>query len=121
MSPVNLVNKTGNFLLYLPSSERVAEWNSSDLPKQWGITSKESSQWSKTSDVLSEADRVALLDAFNLLAWKDEFPLEKLKLTSPAELISFRRQKEKELNLRRHNVFRDGVTYSKDYPAEIYD
>ena len=121
MSPINVIEPPGNFLLYLKGSMRVAEWDSPELPRRWGITDKEDgTRWSKTLDSLNETDREAILDAFKLLKWADEFPLERLKTTSPAKLIEFRRQKEKELGLHQHQVFRDGVTYPESCPAELY-
>lgn len=118
----------GNFLLYLDGMNRVAEWNG-NIPKAWGITSKEGSTWDTCPFPITEGDRVAILKKFKLGKWGREkrLSLENLRQMSPAELMAIRREKENKYNLPRHEVYRDGhMDFSLGkgkvgkYPAEIF-
>ena len=119
MSPVKIVQHPGNFLLFLNGTKRVAEWNG-NIPNKWGITFKEGASWEMRPVRITDEDRIEILARFGLLAWQDDLPLEVVEEMSPAQLIKMRRQKEVELNLKRLEVYRDGITRPQDFPAEIF-
>ena len=86
-------------------------------PDEWMMNNRDStgSRWyPPSSDArkkeldLNEGGRRAILEAFGLLDQKDKFPIEKLRCTSPAKLIAFRRQlEEADQTLERVDVVSD--------------
>lgn len=68
---------------------------------EWARSDKEGDiQWMPLKGLDDEA-HILLLDHFGLNLWINEFPIEKIILMSPAELIAARREKETKLNLSR--------------------
>ena len=107
----------GNFLVYLQGESRVAEWNG-NLPRQWGITSKESSSWDICPQPITDADRLAILKRFGIGGLRYNFLFKQFILTSPKKLIQTRRIKEKKGHLKKLHVYRDGDT--DQLPAELF-
>ena len=121
MSPIRMVEEesnSGNFLLYFPGG-RVAEWNG-NIKGKWGMTEKEGGSWDINPVPITEENRIMIIDAFGLLSEESKFPLEILEKSSPKVLIEARRKLEKQRELRRVGVYRDGNTNWKELPAEKF-
>ncbi len=72
--------------------------------RQWARSDKEGDiQWIPLKGLDDEA-ALLLLDHFGLLLWISEFPIEKVIIMSPAELLAARREKEIKLDLTRMEV-----------------
>jgi hypothetical protein len=110
----------GNYLVYIKGGEHdvdALEWNKG---KGWSRCYKEGPLWSDSQGPFNAEDYAGLLKHFALQYWRNEFPLSKVLVMSPAELIKARRDKEIEMRLNdeRHEAFRSGDT--KKSPAEDF-
>jgi len=63
----------------------------------------------------------ALLKHFGLEDWTDEFPPEKIKTMSPAELTAHRREKERLYGLKQKEMLNSTLGDGYNQPAEEYD
>ncbi len=115
--------KIGNYLVYVKREKDghdidALEWNERE---GWITCYKEGSTWfdSKRPFDFDEEDYAGLLKHFALQYWRDEFPLSRILVMSPAELIGARRDKEIKMRLdERHEAFRSGST--QILPAENF-
>lgn len=102
-------------------TERALDWNWL-VKGRWACSEKEiGSGWYPTGGgggMLNDREYQDLLEHFALEDYRDEFPLEKVILMSPAELVAHRREKEEKYGLARKEIVNQRL--GDHQPAEMF-
>lgn len=109
-----------NFCIEDDDATHSLDW-SWKINGEWTLSSKEyfGTRWdfdgrlfTGSPHEISACAHHALLAHFGLEKWTDQFPIEKICKMSPEELLTARREKEKQYNLERMEVYNNTIGYS---------
>ncbi len=108
----------GTFSLKYTASDgeyRAVDWDYGDMRRRWSETYTNGVRWYEAGELSEEGHRV-ILERFGLIKWASAFPIERVRITAPAELMEARRTLERAHRLDRLEVLGENAGFR--LPAE---